>query len=587
MASLPKIHILPEIVANKIAAGEVVERPASIVKELIENSLDAGADRIDVHIEHGGKSLIRVADNGNGMTRDDALLSIQRHATSKIEQAEDLTSIASFGFRGEALPSIAAVSRLKLRTRANGQPTGIELVIEGGVTQSVTECSCREGTIIEVRDLFFNTPARRKFLRGDTSERNYISQTVAHFALADLKAHLALQSNNKQVWQFTSGESLVQRAAQVFGIKETQHLLEFWDESTGLKLSGLVGKPHIARANRKSQVFFVNGRLVKALSLSYALQDGCHGLLMHGQYPLAVVFVDVDPEQVDVNVHPTKQEVRLSNESQIKSLLKKAVTQRLRHEDDMAPFLKVAEPKSVYQSSVDSARAWRNQTEQHAWNLAEVPVFNAAQSETVLPEPISLRNKLNITKVLGQIHQLYIVAETETGVMLIDQHAAHERVMFEELVTGLKAGKLQQQGLLLGEAFKVQPQHQEILEKCLPDLAKLGFDIEPFGEGEYVIRAVPALFGQADPVENIQRFLEQQEAGKQITDLSNHPEEVAALIACKRRSVKGGDTMNPQTMSALLERLARCEYPFSCPHGRPAFFLMNLNELEKQFKRKL
>ncbi len=575
---MAKIHVLPEIIANKIAAGEVVERPASIVKELIENSLDAGATQIDVVMQHAGKSLIRVADNGAGMSREDASLAIQRHATSKVEVAEDLEQIQSFGFRGEALPSIAAVSRMRLRTREKGSPFGVELLIEGGVVQGVEECSCREGTIIEIRDLFFNTPARRKFLRSEATERGHIVDVVSNFALAMTAVKFSLTSGERKIWDFAPNETLLNRAVQSFGLNRAEDLLAFSDEEKGVRVSGLIGKAQVARANRSSQIFYVNRRQVKAIPLSFALQAGYHGLLMHGQHAVAVVFIEVDPAQVDVNVHPTKQEVRLSNERLVKSLLKRAVAARLGREEDMAPFLQPTQ----------ASRGEQHGTKRdERWNLTEVPVFNAPPQERALSEPISLRNKLHITKLMGQIHGTYILAETETGFVLIDQHAAHERVMFEELMQGLQSGQAKKQGLLLNEVLTLQPKQEAVLQECLPVIEKLGFELDKFGENEFVIRAVPATLSNADPIASLQRFLDQKEAGKMVTDLESHPEEIAALIACKRRSVKAHDRMTPEAMQSLLEQLAVCDYPFSCPHGRPAFFKMNLDELEKQFKRKV
>lgn len=584
------IHILPEHVANKIAAGEVVERPSSIVKELIENSLDANATRVDVHMEHGGKSLIRVADNGYGMSPRDAKIALQRHATSKIERADDLINIHSFGFRGEALPSIAAVSRMRLRTRARREATGTEIVVEGGSALSIEECSCHEGTIVEVRDLFFNVPARRKFMRSDGAERASIMNVTANFVMAMTGVHFSLTSGDREIWKFSPNESLTSRAQQVFGLPYPGDLLAFSDEENGVRVSGLVGKPQVSRANRSGQVFFVNRRMVKALPLSFAVQDACHGLLMQGQYPVAIVFVELDPEKVDVNVHPTKQEVRLLNEREIKSLLKRAVSVRLAQEDDMAPFLKPS-----FNSFAGAAQRDRlNDRQPHgiaptvkgAWNLTDIPTLNKMDKVKDLGQPVSLRNKLHIKKILDQIHQTYIVAETDSGFILIDQHAAHERIMFEELLEGYRSGKPQKQGLLLDEVLTLRPAQEEILKENLNVLENLGFELDPFGENEYVIRAVPATLYDADPAQSLKRFLEQKESGKIVTDLEKNPENVAALIACKQRSVKAHDAMTPQAMQSLLERLAECDNPFNCPHGRPTLFKMTLDELEKQFKRK-
>lgn len=595
------IHVLPEHIANKIAAGEVVERPASIVKELVENALDAEARRIDVSIQHGGKSLIRIADDGCGMTREEVALAFQRHATSKITSAEDLECITSYGFRGEALPSIGAVSRVRVRTRARGASSGTELILEGGHVQKHDDCSCQEGTIIEVRDLFFNTPARRKFMRTDGTERGHIMDVVGNVALAQTELHISLQSGDKKIWNFVPGEGALARTAIVFGLQEVGDLLALeggtegrrdGEKERGISISGMIGKPQIARANRSSQVFFVNGRPVKALGLSYALLDGYRGLLMNGQYPLAVIFIKIDPKEVDVNVHPTKQEVRLAQEREIKGLLKRAVAEHLAGEGDLAPYLQMKAVEGFQSRGVEEPGIGGG-VEESGSRGATSFIGKMPNSSTPLPlhpstpPPISLRNKLHITKILGQIHQTYIAAETEEGFVLIDQHAAHERVQFEALLTGLKSGQPERQGLLLNEVLEVRAKQKEIFDECQPLLEKIGFELEPFGESEYVIRSVPATLHDTDPVACLKRFLDQKETGKILTELETHQEELAALVACKRRSVKAHDALTSEKMNALIEQLSQCDNPYNCPHGRPTLFQMSIDDLEKQFRRKV
>jgi len=587
---MSSIHVLPEAIANKIAAGEVVERPASIVKELLENALDAGADSIAVSIEHGGQSLIRVADNGKGMSGEDVELAFRRHATSKIETADDLTSIATFGFRGEALPSIAAVSRVRIRTRARGTQTGIEVVIDGGVVKEVKDCSCREGTIVEIRDLFFNTPARRKFLRTEATERGHIMDVVGNVALAMGALQISLQSGDKEIWNFSPEDKLEERACAVLGVPEVAEWLPLAAEAKGIRLSGLIGKPRMLRSNRSGQVFFVNRRMVKALSLSYALRDGYHGLLMHGQFPLGIIFVEVDPTQVDVNVHPTKQEVRLSHEKDVKTLLRRVVTECLGQAEDMVPFLRSSSKSPSVVGEGPRARPDLGHpqggapTEQRTWDLTGIP---SSQATPDLDAPISFRNKLHITKILGQIHGTYLAVETEEGFLLVDQHAAHERVKFEELVQNLETGEVNRQGLLLNEVLELKPKQQELMQGALAFLQRLGFELDAFGDSEYVIRAVPATLRDADPVACLRAFLEQKEGARSRTDLDNHQEDIAALVACKRRSVKAHDVLQPAGMEALLAQLSQCDNPFNCPHGRPTIFQLTIDDLEKQFKRKV
>ncbi len=590
------IKVLSEAIANKIAAGEVIERPASIVKELVENALDAGATSVEISIQHGGKSFIRVADNGSGMSAEDAKLAFQRHATSKISAAEDLDHIRSFGFRGEALPSIAAVSRTKLLTRAKGDTAGTEVVIEGGHRVSVQPKACREGTIIEVRDLFFNTPARRKFVKTEPTEMGHVMEMVSHFALAMPQVAFSLKSSEKTLLDLLPVQNPLDRGSAVFGKEESAGLLEIEGEGTGIRISGFIGKPATARANRTGQVIFVNHRWVKALSLSYAIQDGYHGLLMHGQFPVACLFIDVDPARVDVNVHPTKQEVRISNESEIKSLIRRTVTERLQKEGDLAPDLKFKPQATPFQR----AASFQNNVQRASYleflekvavttepfQVKEAPAEYEVSKNEKLAQPISLKDKLHITKILGQIHHTFIVAETEEGMIIVDQHAAHERVMFEVLLQEFENGRPKRQGLLMDEILEIHPKQQEIFKSAIPFLEKLGFEIEPFGEHAYVIRAYPAILEGESPVTALKHFLEEKEDGKLQTGLESLQEEVAALIACKRKSVKAHDVLTAAALQSLLERLAACQNPFNCPHGRPTFFKQTFLDLEKQFKRK-
>jgi len=580
------IHVLSEHIANKIAAGEVVERPSSIVKELIENSLDAGADSIEIQIRNGGKSLIRVADNGSGMTRADARLAFLRHATSKITDTSDLDNIVSFGFRGEALPSIAAVSRTEITTATDEAATGTRFQIEGGKESDVTDCAPVTGTTIEIRDLFFNTPARRKFLRADSTESGHISDTVSNLALANLHCRFVLKSGERKVYDLPATKDIAVRAQGIYGDTVLKHFMPISGETPDFKVSGLVGKPFVARANRTGQSYFINGRWVRSLGLSYALQDGFMGLLMHGKFPMGLIFVEIDPTQVDVNVHPTKQEVRLSNEREIKSFLKKLVAERLSEETDLAPhmtnrennFLKVEDNRVVYsQGSVLETPHMR---------AAEPQGVYAADTTTILAEPISLRDKFQITKILGQIHNTFIVAETESGLILIDQHAAHERIMFETLSKGLKSGKPEKQSLLMDEMLDVHPRQAELFNQNLELLNKVGFEIDTFGDNTFVVRAYPTILGSQDPLTFLRDFLDEKEDGKLVTNVDKQSDDVAALIACKRRSVKAHDALAPQAIVTLLSRLAECETPFSCPHGRPSFLQYKISDLEHQFKRK-
>ena len=575
------IRVLPENIANRIAAGEVVERPASIVKELVENALDAGATSIEVTIRHGGKSLIRVADDGWGMTADDAELAFQRYATSKITSADDLFRIASYGFRGEALPSIAAVARVRLSTRTADSAQGTELSIEGGVLSSAKPCSMARGTVVEVKDLFFNTPARRKFVKSDAAETGHVMDVVSNLALSRPDVRFIFKSADRTMLDLLPSAELLPRVAAIFG-EDENNLFDFEAQMQGVRISGVIGKPHLARANRGGQIFFVNRRWIRSASFSYGLHAGFHGLLMHGQFPVGVIYIETDLSRVDVNVHPAKMEVRISNESEINRLIKESAAARLAKDAGLAPQLRVQ--TEDYRSAPARTIGAGAPVFQPALIREPEPIFQAAGG-LALEEPVEFRNKLGVTKILGQIHHTFIIVETTEGMLVMDQHAAHERVMFESLVRNLRSGAPSRQKLLMDEILKFPPRQADLLEKSLPMLTAAGFEIEPFGSQTFVVRAIPSIFGSQHAEGILKAYVEEKEDGKVRTALEKQDEEVAALIACKRRAVKANDVMTPQSIRGLVEQLARCENPFSCPHGRPTFFRHTLQDLEKQFKR--
>ncbi len=588
-----KVAVLSEFVANKIAAGEVVERPASIVKELIENSLDAKATRIEIEIQHGGKSLIRVADNGLGMGAEDAQMSLRRHATSKIREVEDLDSIGSFGFRGEALPSIAAVSRFTLQTRSRENDIGTEVSIDGGHLSGAKECSLAVGTIVEARDLFFNTPARRKFLKQDTTEYGHILDVVVGLALANAEIYFSLKSNGKEVLTAAPTADLKARAAMVLGDDWANETIPVNAEIPNVKITGLIGNAAIASANRSGQYFFVNKRWVKAYGLSYGLQAGFHGVLMSHQQPAAILFLTLDSKAVDVNVHPTKQQVRISNEASIKTLLEKTVADALRkNAGAKMPF---EELKKTFSSETEDFLPPPSQSAFAQTESASTPDAFKLKEETT-PSFVSIAENdseiligkdLRVKKILGQVQRTYILIETQSGCAILDQHAAHERVMFEVLMKSFETGGVSVQRLLMEEAFELHPRQLETMQKQIPFLNKLGFDVEPFGDNSFVVRALPSILEGSSPAAIIKEYIEEKETGKQETRLQGASEDIAALTACKRKSIKANDVMSIPAMQSLLEQLAKCENPFNCPHGRPTLIRYSLRDLEKQFKRKI
>ena len=586
-----KVRILTDRVANQIAAGEVIERPGSIVKELVENALDAGAASVEVEIERGGKSLIRVSDDGCGMDRRDAEIAFQRHATSKISSLEDLEGIASFGFRGEALPSIAAVSRCRLVTRGGQSAGGTEVVVEGGALRGIQDHPRGKGTVVEVRDLFFNTPARRKFLKADSTETGHALETVCRAALSVPRVRFLFRSGGKVLLDLPAASapgSERTRSERILGPESSGALLDLAGEREGVRLAGWIGRPSVHRGNRSQIHLFVNRRWVKSVSLAYALQQGFHGRLMDGRYPVAVLFIDLDPARVDVNVHPTKQEVRISQESAVAELIRDTARGRLSAEGNLAPVLPALSAEPAAHGRPVKEYPLIKPEPAAGWAVLDKPDGPAILPPGLGPDlskPASVRGGPRITRVLGVIHRTYIVAETEEGFLILDQHAAHERVVFEALLRNIRTGQAQRQMVFLEQPLEIHPRQKELFRRSLPLLERLGFEIDRFGEGTWAVRACPAALGEIDSAELIANFLDRVEEGNLRTTLEDHEEAAAALTACKRNSVKAGDPLEPHEMRALLERLSSCENPFNCPHGRPVFFAQTLSQLETQFKR--
>ncbi len=608
-----KIHILSERIANKNAAGEVVERPASIVKELLENSLDAGATSIEVTVHHGGKSLIRISDNGSGMSAADAELAFKRHATSKIKSDEDLTKIESFGFRGEALPSIAAVSRMTLVTRPADSETGTEIWMVGGSLAKASEAVATKGTTVEVRDLFFNTPARRKFLKQDSTEFGHIYEVMVAAALAKPQIHFIFKNQEKTIWDLSAGQDLRERIKAVLGADWGEMLVPIEAEIPHVRVSGFVTKPEFARGNRLAQYIFVNQRWVKSFAVSYGMEAGYHGFLMHGRYPAAVLFVDVHPEYVDVNVHPTKQQVRLSGEASIKSMIQQAVASALQKVPDLRPTLADPKPRTADISfPIIGSKAeirFENETVPQSRENSplhetqgerEVSVVPKNPWEVLLAQNVQPTSKVGesqpvwsserrpvITKVLGQIHGTFILAETDEGYVVIDQHAAHEKIQYEGLRVSLEKAQPVSQRLLIEEMVDLNPRHFAVYEENAEFLKKIGFDIELFGERTLVVRAIPDAFRNEQAKQVLIAYFEQKETGEPGVRLEHYQADLAAMLACKTRSVKAHDSLTIEEMRKLTDDLMRCDQPFHCPHGRPSMLKYSFAELERQFKRKL
>jgi len=576
-----RIRLLAEVVANRIAAGEVVERPASVVKELVENALDAGAKKVEVSVERGGRSLIRVSDDGHGMGPEDALLALERHATSKIREASDLLGIRTFGFRGEALPSIASVSRFTLRTRETDSLEGTEVVIDGGKVIRVGQAGCPTGTSVEVRQLFAHVPGRRKFLRTEETEWGHIEQGIRLTALARPDVSWILRRDGAVFWQDGARDGLEERLAAVFGKNWRESVLPVKTEDGGMRLHGYIGRPGISRATRSEQILFVNGRPVQSMSLNAALLEGYHNALMRGRFPVAVLFLEVDPAGVDVNVHPAKREVRFRQDGDVRRFVAGAVAEVLRG-GEVGPL-----PMPTLHGG--STAAWSPPRSFTA------PTFPAPlQLETHAPTtsgslglevPPPVRGIPAGWRYLGVVAHLYLVAEKDGGVVLIDQHAAHERILFEQLLRQVAQEDVHGQRLLYPVTIEFPPVQAQFLRERLEDLGKVGLGISPMGGNAFLVDALPPRIKTLAVEEFLRNVVtDLEKGGTSLRKDRRLSEEVIAKTVC-RHAIKANDRLNEEEALRLLVDLLACELPYTCPHGRPTMILLSKAELEKKFGR--
>ena len=575
-----RIRLLAEVVANRIAAGEVVERPASVVKELVENSLDAGAKKVEVRVERGGRSLIRVTDDGHGMGPEDALLALERHATSKIRDASDLLGIRTFGFRGEALPSIASVSRFTLKTKEVDSSEGTEVVIDGGKVIRAGQSGCPNGTSIEVKQLFAHVPGRRKFLRTEETEWGHIEQGIRLTALARPDVSWVLRRDGAVFWQDIARSGLEERLTAVFGKEWKASVLPLEVEDGGMRLKGYIGRPGVSRATRAEQILFVNGRPIQSMSLNAALLEGYHNALMRGRFPVAVLFLEMDPAGVDVNVHPAKREVRFRQDGDVRRFVSGAVAEVLRG-GAVGP-LPMPFGMSSGVSGVSTTHSTSNQPS---------PLISANLATPALVEK-SLGLEVEATpgipagwRYLGVVDHLYLVAEKDGGVVLIDQHAAHERILFEQLLKQVAREEVSGQRLLYPVTVEFPPVQAQFLKNRMEDLGKVGLGISPMGGNSFLIDALPPrikTLAVEDFIRGVVADLETGGAGtRQDRKLS---EEVIAKTVC-RHAIKANDRLTEQEGVRLLADLLACELPYTCPHGRPTMILLSKAELERKFGR--
>jgi DNA mismatch repair protein MutL len=660
-----RIKLLSEQVANQIAAGEVVERPASVVKELVENSLDAAAKKITVEIGAGGRSLVRVTDDGFGMSRDDALLSLERHATSKIQKAEDLASIATMGFRGEALPSIASVSRFTLTTRERegNSPEGTQIIITGGKISEVKAAGSATGTSIEVRQLFFNLPARRKFLRTEETEAAHIQHYLTLAALAFPEVAFTFVKDGRNVWQLSSVKSGVATSSRIEALRERLRALlgdekllpvnfsasleenykheeaeisfenalpeksEIRNPKSEIKIWGLVGSPGVSRATRESQFVFVNRRPVENRGVNYALIEGYHNSLMKGRYPVCCLFLEIDPAAVDVNIHPAKREVKFHREFEIRKLVSQAVKEALlAFHSEPAKTIPTAKtpsaPSELKFAPEVSAPTLPNFPEKlkpapatppQIPPAAQTPLkmgFSATSPAASVPGQSEIRNQkpeifpsappaksavsspasaaplLNVPlRLVGVVGKLYVLLESDRGLVLLDQHAAHERILYEQMLNRIEAGGVApSQKLLLPETIELPPRDANFLREQLTALTRLGVGLGEFGERTFLLDALPPFVKVGDARRFVLDLVDELKAAGRAMNLARLGEHTIAKTVC-RHAVKANDPLGGAELENLVEDLRRCAMPYTCPHGRPTLIEMNYRELEKKFGR--
>lgn len=628
-----RIRVLSDNVANKIAAGEVVERPASVVKELLENSLDAGSTDIRVEIENGGRRMIRIADDGCGMLRDDALLAFERHATSKLHDVKDLLSIATLGFRGEALPSIASVSRLLLETRSPEEQTGTRVEIAGGKILACEEIARGAGTAITIRDLFFNVPARKKFLRSEQTEMAHIASLVTHYSLAHPDKTFELWSGGANLLRATPVETLRERVFQVFGsqlladlieLNEREKLVQSDDPEeppTRFAVRGFVSRPQVQKNNRNSIFIFVNGRLIRDRLILHALSAAYHNLMPPACFPFALLFLDCDCEEVDVNVHPSKTEVRFRHQSWVHDFVRDAVRDQLMLSRPAPSFSPNPQPAATLPYS-EFSQMMQNDASAPEYVLHPLPPPNArfdfgsaempppappAQPSPLTPRtesaPLRLRvpdthggfpleagplepSMANIgdLRPMGQLHNSFIIAAGRDGLWIIDQHVAHERILFEQVLAQQASGRPEAQQLLMPVILPLTPEQQIEYARIEDELRASGFDTEPFGNRTIAVKAVPAALGHGDierVIFEILEIAEEELRGVSVADLRRG---IAASLAC-RAAIKINTPLDQKKMEWMLRTLAATEYPMACPHGRPVALQYGTREILRAFHR--
>jgi len=597
--NIAPVRILPENLVNKIAAGEVIERPASVVKELIENALDARATRIIVRLVAAGRRSIEVIDNGHGMSEQDALLAIERHATSKIRKAEDLDNIRTLGFRGEALSSIAAVSRFELVTRREQDDGATRIRIEGGIMRDVSQVAAPVGTRVSVDRLYFNTPVRAKFLKGITTELSHSIDTVQRHALAQEGVAFQLLHNGKSLLDIPENASLRERVALIWGLNFVNDMIEVDDEHAGFKVRGLIGKPGLTRSQRSHQFFFLNRRPVSNRSLQYGFEEGYHGLLTVGRHAVGIVLIGVHPRFVDVNIHPTKREIRFRDERAALEAIRTMVRNRLASiEPEMERTVTIARPaKEHVPETKDEGGRRKDETAPVPPSSFLLPP-SLEQVQTEIPGTRSRKAQADIKpeamyQPVGrmadaplQVFDTYLIVPDEDRLLIIDQHALHERMTYDNLRADLEDHDYAAQQLAVPLLLDVPPSHVKLLESHVELFLKLGIQIEPFGGNTFQITAICHLYDESKINDAIYRMLDGLAQGDLFDKTDFMTDLLRLTVEACRGSVKAGDSLTPEERRGLLDGFRRLRPPYTCPHGRPIVTELTQLQMEKSFRRK-
>ncbi len=617
------ILVLSDQLASQIAAGEVVERPFSVVKELVENSIDAGAHTINIDIQEGGRTRIQIADDGTGISATEIETAFLRHATSKLQSMADLTAIRTLGFRGEALAAISAVSKVTIVSRTDNETAGVRLELEGGKVVSRDSVGAPQGTVIAVENLFYNVPARLKFLKSVTTEKRLIDEFVTRYAMAYPHIRFRLTHNGRITFQSSGNGALRDVMIAVFGAETARELLKIegqeLKDSNGsadthppasILVNGFVGPPSLNWSNRSHIVLFTNGRWIKDNSLTYAVIQAYHTLLPTGRYPLGIIFITLPAEEVDVNVHPTKTEVRFRHSNKIFGAVQKAVRHTLIEDTPVRSMGTWAVPRPTA-----PAPGWSGELDENAFVRRDdepqpalgfdwtPPGMRTAQAETAVspsPEPTDSQSqptpaihpptadlgggKLPIMRVVGQIGTAFIITEGPDGVFLIDQHAAHERILYEQFMADWRDDEsVTSQGLVAGTAVHLSPPQATHLTENIDIINRLGFQIEPFGPNAFMIRAIPAILAKMDPAKALISVVEDLERGDK--PMQGKIEDKIVMRVCKTAAIKAGQTLSQAEMEAMIWQLEACQNPHTCPHGRPTLIYLSVAQLAKQFGR--